>query len=96
MDGLLQLQEREQDVDMNPLQESFSHFNHRRPLFLEVEINGVLVRRALVDTSSSINIVLKAVLEVAKIPLRKFTVQRSQYLYLVIYLNLWRDVFNWI
>lgn len=66
------------------------------PLFLEVVINEVSIRRALVDIGSSINIFLEAVLKVAKIPSRAFTAQSLQYLDLVICLNLYTKTFDWI
>ncbi|BFG18248.1 hypothetical protein CerSpe_045220 [Prunus speciosa] len=45
--------------------------DHRRPLYLEGQINDVFIRRALVDTGSSVNIMPLAVLTTAKIPLSK-------------------------
>ncbi|KAK9951332.1 hypothetical protein M0R45_006784 [Rubus argutus] len=42
--------------------------DHRRPLYLEAQINDVFVRRALVDTRSSLNIVPLYVLKAAGIP----------------------------
>ena len=45
--------------------------DHLRPLYLEAWINGVHIRRALVDTGSSINIIPLAVLTAAKIPLKR-------------------------
>ncbi|KAK9951371.1 hypothetical protein M0R45_006818 [Rubus argutus] len=42
--------------------------DHRRPLYLEAQINDVFVRRALVDTGSSLNIVPLYVLKAAGIP----------------------------
>ncbi|CAL8175410.1 unnamed protein product [Prunus armeniaca] len=44
---------------------------HRRPLYLEGQINDVFIRRALVDTGSSINILPLSVLTAAGIPLSK-------------------------
>ncbi|KAL6126262.1 hypothetical protein ACLB2K_074313 [Fragaria x ananassa] len=45
--------------------------DHRRPLYLEAQINDVLVRRALVDTESSLNIISLQVLTAAGISLAK-------------------------
>ncbi|CAL2229478.1 unnamed protein product [Prunus armeniaca] len=45
--------------------------NHRRPLYLEGQINDVFIRRALVDTGSSVNILPLSVLTAASIPLSK-------------------------
>ncbi|KAK9943691.1 hypothetical protein M0R45_009292 [Rubus argutus] len=42
--------------------------DHRRPLYLEAQVNGVFIRRALVDTGSSVNIVPLSVLKAAGIP----------------------------
>lgn len=47
------------------------------PLFIEADINRVLVKGALVDMGF-INIVLRALLEVVKIPSRTSTTQRLQ------------------
>ena len=45
--------------------------DHRWPLYLEAWINGVHIKRALVDTGSSINILPLAVLTAAKIPIKR-------------------------
>ncbi|CAL8993068.1 unnamed protein product [Prunus brigantina] len=45
--------------------------DHRRSLYLEGHINDVFVRRALVDTGSSVNILPLSVLTAAGIPLSK-------------------------
>ncbi|CAL8167178.1 unnamed protein product [Prunus armeniaca] len=45
--------------------------DHRRPLYLEGQINDVFIRRALVDTGSSVNILPLSVLTAAGIPLSK-------------------------
>ncbi|KAK9921974.1 hypothetical protein M0R45_030464 [Rubus argutus] len=42
--------------------------DHRRPLYVEAQINDVFVRRALVDTRSSLNIIPLYVLKAARIP----------------------------
>ncbi|KAL6142352.1 hypothetical protein ACLB2K_060634 [Fragaria x ananassa] len=42
--------------------------DHKRPFYLEAQINDVFVRRALVDTGSSLNIIPLYVLKVAGIP----------------------------
>ena len=39
------------------------HPNHRRPLYLMATINGVQVRRALVDTGASLNLIALSTLE---------------------------------
>ncbi|CAL8119362.1 unnamed protein product [Prunus armeniaca] len=45
--------------------------DHRRPLYLEGQISDVFIRRALVDTGSSDNILPLFVLIAAGIPLSK-------------------------
>ncbi|CAL2229593.1 unnamed protein product [Prunus armeniaca] len=45
--------------------------DHRRPIYLEGQINDVFIRRALVDTGSSVNILPLSVLTAAGIPLSK-------------------------
>ncbi|CAL2229411.1 unnamed protein product [Prunus armeniaca] len=45
--------------------------DHRMPLYLEGQINDVFIRRALVDTGSSVNILPLSVLTAAGIPLSK-------------------------
>ncbi|CAL2265925.1 unnamed protein product [Prunus armeniaca] len=45
--------------------------DHRRPLYLEGQINDVFIRGALVDTGSSANILPLSVLTAAGIPLSK-------------------------
>ena len=40
------------------------HPDHRRPLYLIATINGVQVRRALVDTGASLNLIALSTLEV--------------------------------
>ncbi|CAL9001582.1 unnamed protein product, partial [Prunus brigantina] len=45
--------------------------DHRRPFYLEGQINDVFIRRALVDTGSSVNILPLSVLTAAGIPLSK-------------------------
>lgn len=47
--------------------------NHRCSLYLEAMINDVHVRRALVDTGSSINIISLSVLIVAGVPPSQIT-----------------------
>ena len=39
------------------------HPNHRRPLYLMATINGVQIRRALMDTGASLNLVALNTLE---------------------------------
>ena len=39
------------------------HPDHRRPLYLMATINGVQVRRALVDTGASLNLIALSTLE---------------------------------
>ena len=41
--------------------------DHRKALYLEAQINGVFIRRELIDTGSSVNIVPLDILEAAKI-----------------------------
>ncbi|EXC28861.1 Retrovirus-related Pol polyprotein from transposon 17.6 [Morus notabilis] len=45
-----------------------AYADHKRPLYLEVQINDVHVRRALVDTGSSVNIIPLATLTAVGIP----------------------------
>ncbi|CAL2247373.1 unnamed protein product [Prunus armeniaca] len=45
--------------------------DHKRPFYLEGQINDVFIRRALVDTGSSVNILPLFVLMAASIPLSK-------------------------
>ena len=40
------------------------HPNHRRPLYLMATINGVQIRRALMDTRASLNLIALNTLEV--------------------------------
>ena len=40
------------------------HPDHRRPLYLMATINGVQIRRALVDTGASLNLIVLSTLEV--------------------------------
>ncbi|CAL2276822.1 unnamed protein product [Prunus armeniaca] len=47
------------------------YLDHRRPLYLEGQINDVFIRRALVDTGSSVIILPLSVLTAAGIPLSK-------------------------
>ena len=39
------------------------HLDHHRPLYLTVTINGVQIRRALVDTGSSLDLLALSILE---------------------------------
>ena len=39
------------------------HPNHRRPLYLMATINGVQIRRALIDTRASLNLIALNTLE---------------------------------
>ena len=43
------------------------HSNHRRPLYLVASINQIPIKRALVDTSASVNVIPLSTLEVAEI-----------------------------
>ena len=40
------------------------HPDHRRPLYLMATINGIQIRRALVDTGASLNLIALSTLEV--------------------------------
>ena len=40
------------------------HLNHHKPLYLMATINGVQVRRALVNTRASLNLIALSTLEV--------------------------------
>ena len=42
------------------------HPDHRRPLYLMATINGVQVRRALVDTGASLNLIALSTLEIGR------------------------------
>ena len=39
------------------------HLDHRRPLYLMATINGIQIRRALVDTGASLNLLALSTLE---------------------------------
>ena len=39
------------------------HLEHRRPLYLMATINGIQIRRALVDTGASLNLLALSTLE---------------------------------
>ena len=39
------------------------HPDHRRPLYLMATINGVQIKRALVDTGASLNFIALSILE---------------------------------
>ena len=39
------------------------HLAHRRPLYLMATINGIQIRRALVDTGASLNLIALSTLE---------------------------------
>ena len=39
------------------------HLDHRRPLYLMATINGIQIRRALVDTGASLNLIALSTLE---------------------------------
>ena len=39
------------------------HLDHRRPLYLMATINGIHIRRALVDTGASLNLIALSTLE---------------------------------
>ncbi|CAL2266942.1 unnamed protein product [Prunus armeniaca] len=45
--------------------------DYRRPLYLEGQINDVFIKRALVDTGSSVSILPLSILTAAGIPLSK-------------------------
>ena len=45
--------------------------NHRRPLYLAASINQIPIKRALVDTGASVNLILLSTLQVARISKRK-------------------------
>ena len=47
------------------------HPNHRRPLYLMATINDVQVRRALVDTGASLNLIVLSILEAVSLTSRK-------------------------
>ena len=47
------------------------HPDHRRPLYLMATINGVQIRRALVDTGASLNLIALSTLEVMGLVDRK-------------------------
>ncbi|KAK9901409.1 hypothetical protein M0R45_002150 [Rubus argutus] len=53
--------------------------DHRRPLYLEAQINDVFVRRALVDTGSSLNIIPLYVLKAAGIPQSRIVKSEMKY-----------------
>ena len=45
--------------------------DHRRPLYLAASINQIPIKRALVDTGASVNLILLSTLQVARISKRK-------------------------
>ena len=45
--------------------------NHRRPLYLAVFINQILIKRALVDTGASVNLIPLSTLQALGISERK-------------------------
>ena len=47
------------------------HPDHRRPLYLMTTINGVQVRRALVDTGASLNLIVLSTLETVGLTSRR-------------------------
>ena len=47
------------------------HSVHRRPLYLMATINGVQVRRALVDTGASLKLIALSTLEAVGLPGRR-------------------------
>ena len=49
------------------------HPDHSRPLYTAAQINGVHIRRALVDTGASLNLVPASTLQAAEIPLNRIT-----------------------
>ena len=44
------------------------HPDHSRPLYVTARINDVHIRKALVDTSASLNLISTSTLQVAEIP----------------------------
>ena len=49
------------------------HPDHSRPLYVTARINNVHIRRALVDTGASLNLVLASTLQATEIPLNQIT-----------------------
>ena len=49
------------------------HLDHSRPLYVAARINDVHIRRALVDTDASLNLVPTSTLQEAEIPLNRIT-----------------------
>ena len=49
------------------------HPDHSRPLYVVAQINDVHIRRALVDTNASLNLVPASTLKAVVIPLSKIT-----------------------
>ena len=47
------------------------HLDHRRPLYLMATINGVQIRRALVDTGASLNLIALNTLEAVGLASKK-------------------------
>ena len=45
--------------------------DHRRPLYLEASINQILIKRALVDTGASVNLIPLSILQAVGISERK-------------------------
>ena len=49
------------------------HLDHSKPLYVATRINDVHIRRALVDTGASLNLILTSTLQVVEIPLNRVT-----------------------
>ena len=47
------------------------HLDHRRPLYLMANINGVQIRRALVDTGALLNLIALSTLEAVGLTSRR-------------------------
>ena len=47
------------------------HPDHSKPLYIAAQINDVHIRRALVDTSASLNLIPTNTLKAARIPLSR-------------------------
>ena len=49
------------------------HLDHSKPLYVATRINDIHIRRALVDTSASVNLIPASTFQAAKIPLSRVT-----------------------
>ncbi|GLU03907.1 hypothetical protein SLE2022_210780 [Rubroshorea leprosula] len=68
--------------------------DHRKPLYLSAQINSVGVRHALVDTGSSLNLILLGTIIAAGIPNEESASLHSALLASAAAVNMPLDMFN--